>query len=822
MLTYQQFYYSITLSLISLAIALFGVTRWRLRHIRPTAATGSALLWCGAAWILTNALTIANGDVSAALNWKKFEYLAIAPIPLLWLILALQFTGRVKSLTPKRIWLLNALPALCLVGLFTNEAHGLFVADMSVEFSNTVPNFELQPGILMIVFYLQGYLVVIAGIYIFTRELLNSTAFRLQAGIILLGGILTVGAHILDWSGLNPIPSLRLTPLALSIVIPLFAFMVIRLRRADIVPAAQSNIVRLMQDPVILLDVEGRIIDLNPAAEQMIGQKLAAVLGLFVNDAWPAWAAQVDTLSRRVSGLNEIRIGMSDQSRVYDVRRSDLIDRHGQRYGYVMVFRDNTERAQIEETLRLSEQHFRALTENASDIVVIVSADAKISYASPSIEKAFGFKLSEIVHQNAMDFIHPEDVPFVIASLSAATQQPGVAEPLIARFRQSNNNWRKLECVATNLLHHPAVKGIVVNARDVTEREMVAEALRQSEEKYRLHFAHISDVIYSLDSHLQIVAVSPSVERVLGYKPEALSGLSLHDLWKSKLVSHETLTRATREASQVLNGRSIKDSIYEFVAVDGAKITAEISSSPIYQDNRIIGLVGLARDITERMRIEERMRASLQEKDVLLREIHHRVKNNLQIVASLLSLQAGTMYDADLRSKFQDSQNRIRSMALIHERLYRSENLARVSFGAYLHDLTTHMLQSYSARDCAVELKLQVDDIYLDIDTAMPCGLLVSELVSNALKHAFIDGACGVIGVEMCYAGDDQYRLSVWDDGIGFPLDFDYQQTSSLGLQLVSALTSQLGGTIEVGKVNGTKFTISFPRRTFASLVEEQ
>lgn len=821
MLTYHQFYYSITLSLMSIAIALFGVTRWRLRHIRPTAATGSGLLWCGAAWMLTNALTIANGDVLSALSWKKFEYLAIAPIPLLWLILALQFTGRIKTLTPRRMFLLNVIPVLCLAGLITNESHGLFIANISVEFLNTIPYYVPQPGILMILFYLHGYLLVIAGVYIFTRELLSSTAFRLQASIILVGGTLTIGAHILDWSRLNPIPSLRLTPLALSIVIPLFAFMLIRLRRADIVPAAQSNIVRLMQDPVILLDVEGRIVDLNPAAEQMIGQKLAPVLGLFVSDAWPEWAAQVDTLSRRTSGLNEIRIGPSGQGRVYDVRRSDLIDRHGQKYGYVMVFRDNTERARIEETLRLSEQHFRALTENASDIVVIVDSDAKISYASPSIEKGFGFKISEIVNRSAIDFIHPEDVPLVVTSLAAAVQQPGVAEPLIARFRQSDGHWRKLECVATNLLHHPAVRGIVVNARDVTEREMVAEALRQSEEKYRLHFAHISDVIYSFDSNLRIVAVSPSVERVLGYKPEALQGLSLHDLGETKLLSPETLALATREASQVLNGRSINGSIYEFVAADGAKITAEISSSPIYQDNRIIGLVGLARDITERMRIEERMRTSLQEKDVLLREIHHRVKNNLQIVASLLNLQAGTMYDAELRSKFQDSQDRIRSMALIHERLYRSENLALVSFGPYLNDLTTHMLQSYSAQDCAVELKFQVDDIYLDIDTAVPCGLLVSELVSNALKHAFRDGTCGVIGVEMRCARDDQYQLSVWDDGVGFPLDFDCQQSSSLGLQLVNGLTNQLGGTIEVSKVNGTRFTIWFPRRTYANIVEE-
>jgi two-component sensor histidine kinase len=206
--------------------------------------------------------------------------------------------------------------------------------------------------------------------------------------------------------------------------------------------------------------------------------------------------------------------------------------------------------------------------------------------------------------------------------------------------------------------------------------------------------------------------------------------------------------------------------------------------------------------------------AALQEKEILLKEIHHRVKNNLQIIASLLSLQSAKFENAELLAQYQDSQNRIRSMALIHERLYRSSDLAHIDFGNYLRELTGSLTQSFRQKTHGITLQLQADPILLDIDAAIPCGLLVNELVSNAFKHAFPGRRQGIVSVELRCGPAGQLRLAVQDDGVGFPAGLDFQHTESLGLQLVNSLTRQLDGVIELQRDPGTAFIITFTSPT--------
>ncbi|MBK8024803.1 MAG: PAS domain S-box protein [Chloroflexi bacterium] len=408
-------------------------------------------------------------------------------------------------------------------------------------------------------------------------------------------------------------------------------------------------------------------------------------------------------------------------------------------------------------------------------------------------------------------FLHPDDLPEVTSALAEAVARTGSSPPVLARFRRADGAWRKLECVVNNLMTHPAVHGLVVNARDVTEREVVADALRDSEERYRLHFANINDVVYSYDAELRITAVSPGVERILGIPPETIIGASLLSLQDLEFVPPAYYEKALIEARKVLAGERVVNARYAFLARDGTTRIAEISSSPIYQDGRIIGVVNVARDVTERVQADERIRASLDEKEILLREIHHRVKNNLQIVSSLLNLQSASVEAPEIRTLFRDSQNRISSMALIHEQLYRSEDFARIDFGPYLRGLTRHLMQSYQAADNRIRLRVEVEDeIHLDIDTAIPCGLVTSELVSNALKHGFPDGASGTVGVEMRRLDDSQVELVVWDDGRGFSPEMAIRNSSSLGLQLIQRLTSQLGGRVEYVTTGGTRAVIRF------------
>jgi len=208
----------------------------------------------------------------------------------------------------------------------------------------------------------------------------------------------------------------------------------------------------------------------------------------------------------------------------------------------------------------------------------------------------------------------------------------------------------------------------------------------------------------------------------------------------------------------------------------------------------------------------ELLQRQITEREVLLKEIHHRVKNNLQVISSLLSLQSKKMGDAEASNLLTESQDRIKSMSLIHERLYRSDDLAVIDFGKYVEDLSNYLLLTHGGKSGAVALRINVDDISLGIDRAIPCGLFISELVTNSLKHAFPNGSEGEIHVECHTDGNGNVILEIGDNGIGFPEGVDFRNTESLGLQLVNTLVSQIDGDIELHKNGGAEFSIRFNR----------
>jgi two-component sensor histidine kinase len=216
-------------------------------------------------------------------------------------------------------------------------------------------------------------------------------------------------------------------------------------------------------------------------------------------------------------------------------------------------------------------------------------------------------------------------------------------------------------------------------------------------------------------------------------------------------------------------------------------------------------------ELGERKRAEQQLKTSLAEKEVLLQEIHHRVKNNLQVISSLLYLQSKTIDDPQVLSILQESRHRVRSMALVHEHLYQADYPTHVDAVKYVRTLTGYLMRSYEVRADQIELQLTVDDLRLGIDTAVPCGLLINELVSNALKHAFPNGRTGKIQVAFQAMANGDYQLTVADDGIGLPGTFEEQSSDSLGLRLVQTLTHQLDGMVEVDTSTGTRFEIVFP-----------
>jgi PAS domain S-box-containing protein len=356
-------------------------------------------------------------------------------------------------------------------------------------------------------------------------------------------------------------------------------------------------------------------------------------------------------------------------------------------------------------------------------------------------------------------------------------------------------------------------------ARDLTQgtvlANQVAQAIENSElfsqvhrlqEQYRVVTDAINDAVFTLDAEARFAFGNAAGERLTGYRLDELLGRPFTDL-----VAPENLPELTDRFRRAIAGEAISPHVWaEMIRKDGSRVPIELSMANLVLDGHIIGRVGVARDITDRQHTEEQIRASLQEKEVLLKEIHHRVKNNLQIISSLLSLQSKYINDPQALQMFIDSQNRVKSMALIHEILFRARDITKIDFSEYIKTISAQIFRSYGAYSKNIGLEVRVKDIMLDVDTAIPCGLIVTELVSNSLKHAFSDGRDGSIYITLSSNDSGILTLIVRDNGLGFPNHANLQHVDSLGLKLVGALVNQLSGHIEIDSSFGTTFTITF------------
>ena len=317
------------------------------------------------------------------------------------------------------------------------------------------------------------------------------------------------------------------------------------------------------------------------------------------------------------------------------------------------------------------------------------------------------------------------------------------------------------------------------------------------------------DAIISVDEAQRIILFNQGAERIFGYTGNEVAGQPLDILLPKRLARihqqhiHEfaeahVTARRMGERSEILGRRK-----------DGTEFPAEASISKVGVNGKIMFTV-ILRDVTQRVAAEEKIKTSLREKEALLKEIHHRVKNNLQVVSSLLGLQSRVVTDEQTRKMFQESQNRIHSMALLHESLYQSNNLSMIDFPDYIRQLASHLFHSYGVRAERIHLRTNLDELYLNLDAAVPCGLIINELVSNSLKYAFPDGREGEVRIELHEHSSGLARLIVADNGIGLRSDIDWATARSLGLRLVRTLAEQLGAKIEVKSNTGTEVRLTF------------
>ena len=446
---------------------------------------------------------------------------------------------------------------------------------------------------------------------------------------------------------------------------------------------------------------------------------------------------------------------------------------------------------------------FRALVDSAPDATILADEEGTIVLANKQAELLFGYSREEFLGA-AVEMLVPERYREGHPGhrgryLSNPRPRPmGSGIDLFALRKNGTEFAAEISLSPISGQHRTAV---AVAIRDVSDR-------KRAEAKFRALVEAAPDATVIVDGRGRITLVNSQTERVFGYDRAELLGkpveVLLPERFHSHHIDHRSRYAGDPKARPMGLGLELLGRRH-----DGTEFPVEISLSPLQTEEGMLYTAAI-RDITDRKRADEKVRASLREKEVLLKEIHHRVKNNLQVTSSMLKLQAAYIEDAAARELFMESQNRIRSMALVHEKLYRASDLSRIDLSEYADDLARLLFGSYGVDRGRIDLQIDADsEVFLSVETAVPCGLIINELLSNAVKHAFPDDRAGRVSIRVHRSGGE-LELAVADDGVGLPDTVDVEAASSLGLQLVKTLADQLRARLEVRRVGGTEIVVRF------------
>ncbi|MCS6814752.1 MAG: PAS domain S-box protein [Cyanobacteria bacterium] len=458
--------------------------------------------------------------------------------------------------------------------------------------------------------------------------------------------------------------------------------------------------------------------------------------------------------------------------------------------------------------LRQSEELFRSLFDKAPiGIALCDPEDRRLLQVNQKFCQLTGYSAEELATMAIADITHPDDrdQEYPLAAYCLATHQSNYRLEKRYITKQGTIRWVQ---VTVTLLYGPdgELQYSLGMTEDITLRKQTEEALRASEAQNRAILAAVPDlmVLYSAEGIYQgLIKPSNTLMSLLDLLPGPNMGKHLSELLPPEIAANQEAAIQRAMATKTVQ-------TYEQVVTIGDRVQyEEVRVAPV-DEHKVLLMV---RDIGERKQAELKVRASLREKELLLQEIHHRVKNNLQIICSLLNLQANTFQDPHIIEPLMESQRRVRTMALVHERLYQTASLAELDIADYITELVSDFFLASLVDNVSINLRFNLVHLNLEADMAIACGLIINELVSNALKYAFPNDRPGevYIGFQPHPSQPDYYTLTIADDGIGLPADFDVHNTTSLGLQIVCALVSQLFGTLEVDRAPGTAFRITFP-----------
>jgi PAS domain S-box-containing protein len=508
---------------------------------------------------------------------------------------------------------------------------------------------------------------------------------------------------------------------------------------------------------------------------------------------------QVDYPLRRKNGA---LVWCSLSGKALDTETPPDLDR-----GVLWVVEDISARRASEAALRRSERRFRTLVETMPYGVNELDVHGRIVFANSAHLAITGYSAEGL--PSVFDLMpDAEDQNRLRRRMARGPDNHPSPETLILRNRTRNGKLVDVQ-IDWNFITDEAgtVTGYVSVVSDITRRKAAERAIQDSEERYRTLATHSPTGILLSDGET-IRFANAAAARLLGAdRPESLMGTPLLDR-----VHPEFHPQANQRIQTMLQmGRPVPPAEQRYLRLDGSAMPVEVVAVPLdLAEGRLI--YSLFQDITERKAAEKALRASLREKEVLLREIHHRVKNNMAVIAGLLDMQLGQVSAPEVRRLLQDSRSRIGAMSLIHETLYRSENLAAVLLENYLKRLTGQLFSLYAPRSGSVTVEIDAPDIHLPAQQAVHVGLVTTELVTNALKYAFPDGRKGTLSIRSARRPDGWIDLRVRDDGAGFPPGFDPKTATTLGMRLVSLLVNrQLHGRWQWTQHDGVSFHLSWP-----------
>ena len=589
---------------------------------------------------------------------------------------------------------------------------------------------------------------------------------------------------------------------------------------------------------MIMIDRHGRIVLINSHVEKLFGYDRSELVGRSVEllvperlrDGHAEFRANFlkDPQSRLMGAGRDLYARRKDGSEVAVEIGLNPVETPEGKFVLGSVV-DITERKRIEAGLRENEERFRMMVSAVRDYsMFMLDTEGHIANWNSGAERVHGYQAEEIIGKHLSCFHTPEQIERGAPEreLKIATDA-GRFEDENWRVRK-NGSWFWANVVITPVRDSSGQPiGFIKVTRDLTER-------KRAEEQFRLAIEASPTGMITVDHQGKITLVNGQVEKLFGYSRQELIGQPVESLIPERFRKQHLDYRSGFVASPRARPMGAGRDLYG-LRKDGSEVPIEIGLNPIETQGGKFVLAAVV-DITERKRaehernvlveklqsfnslLEEQVRArtaeltrTLREREVLLQEIHHRVKNNLQVISSLIHMQSRNLEESSGREALEECQGRIQAIALIHEKLYQSKDYANIPFSEYARSLAENVFHATEAPSQNVHLELAIEDCAIGVDKAIPCGLILNELISNARKHAFPGERSGKIRVELAKTEDRRLKLAVCDDGTGLPEGIDVASGGSLGLHLVRMLTKQIDGELKVETIDGTCFRVELP-----------